>query len=429
MRLSDLMKKRDGLKHEARKIIKAAEDANRAPEENEQNRLDEIRGEIEQLETRMRNQALFDEIDRRAEGETITGDQRWDEQLRGFRLTRLIASTFEPTIDAGLEREIVAEQSRRSGRASEGFLVPFDCMIPRPQRLERRVLTVAGDGSNLVGNVVLADQFIDALRPMAAATRLGARSITVERTDIALPRRDARTPTAAWFVENNTITSGDQSFDQVTGTPRHLGLITEFGRKTMIQTTPDIEMLTREHLLTELGVGVDLAVMKGSGAGGQPTGITQTPNIGTKDSSGAAPTWAEVLDVIATVEGADVPPESLGWAANAKTKAKFRSTTKVASDAGAGFIMDEARMLDGAPVAVTSQLVGGAGSPPADGEAIFGAWNQVIVAMWGGMEILVNPYESTAYSKGNVSVRGIVDADVLVRYPAAFYHWEGIGVS
>lgn len=426
MSLADLLKQRRTLKAEADKIIKDAGDG--LPNEDGQRRLDEIRTAADALDRRIENQELADRLDRNAPGLVIAGDDRWETHKREFRLTRLMAATFDPTIDAQREREICTEQARRAGKKPRGLLVPFDCITPR-RRVEKRVLTIAGDGQNLVSNVVMGEEFIDALRPAAVATALGARAITVENTDIALPRRDARAPAATWFVENNTINSGDQSFDQVSGTPHHLGLITEFGRKTLIQAEPAIEDLTRQHFIAELGAGLDLGVMKGTGLTGQPTGITQTEYIGAKDSASAAPSWSDILEVEAMVEGADVSPNALGWALNAYTKAKFRSTLKVTADAGAGFLMDSRTMLDDAPVGVTSQLAGDtANSPGTDGEAIFGAWDQVIVAMWGGVEILVNPYESTAYSKGNVSVRGIVDADVLVRHPQAFVYWQNIGL-
>ncbi len=429
MKISDMLRSRDRLKAEAEKLVKAAEERGRAPEDNEQKRLDEIRDEVKALDTRIKNRAMLDELDRTEErADTLAGDD-YAREMRNFSLTRLLASTFEQRVDAGREREICQEQANRTGKRPEGFLIPFECLAPRrPARREERILTVSGDASSLISNEVLGDQFIDALRPQSVATRLGARTITGLTGDIALPRRDARTPAAAWFEENSSINSGDQSFDQVTGTPKHLGLITEYGRKTLLQTSPQIEDITREHFLAELASGLDLAVMKGSGSAGQPTGITQTGSIGTKDSSSSVPTWQDVLDVMALVEDADVPAASMGFALNAQLKSLLRGTVKVSGEAV--FIMDDGATLGGAPVAVTSQLVGDPNSSPVvDAEAIFGAWNEVIVGMWSGMEILVNPFESTAYSKGNVSVRGIVDADVMVRHPEAFVHWQNVAFS
>jgi HK97 family phage major capsid protein len=429
MRLSDLLEERAGIAKAMRALHDQATQDGSLPADK-QTQFDKLKSDLEGLEARIQRQALIDDLDRRMSGEPIRepGSDDFRRAKREFSLCRLIASAFEPSVDAGREREVVAEQRRLTGKRGDGFLIPFECLIPE-RRMEQRVLTVAGDASNLVSTQVLGNEFIDALRPASVATRLGARVITGLVSDIALPKRDSRTPSAAWFLENGTITSGDQSFAQVPGSPKHLGLITEFGRKTMLQATPGIEQLTRQHLVEELAVGLDLGTMKGSGLSGQPTGITETSGINTHSSAGA-PDWPDVLTVIAAVEAADVPGESLGFALNAHLKAKLRAVTKVSSDAGAGFLMENDGTIAGNRSAVTSQLDGDpTSSPVVAGEAIFGAWNQVIVAMWSGVEILVNPFESTAYSKGNVSVRGIVDADVLVRHPQAFTHWAEITVT
>lgn len=428
MRVSDLMEQRTKIAT-AMRALHAEADASGDLSSETQTKFETLKGELTAVEQRMQRQTLIDDLDRRTAGTPIrsAGSSEFDRELRSFSLCKLIASSFDPSVDAAREREICQEQRTRTGRRGDGFLIPFEALVPE-RRMETRVLTVAGDGSNLVATDVLADQFIDALRPASVATRLGARVITGLVGDIALPKRDARTPTAAWFAENGSITSGDQSFAQVTGTAKHLGLITEFGRKTMLQSTPAIEQLTRSHLIEELAVGLDLGVMKGGG-GSAPTGITQTALINTHTSSGGAPDLDDILMVMALVEAADVPPGRFGWALPAYLKRKLLGTTKVSSDAGAGFLMEANGTIMGAPAAITSQLAGNPlTSPQADCEAIFGAWDQAIVGMWSGVEILVNPYESTAYSKGNVSVRGIVDADVLVRHPQAFTHWTSIQV-
>src|SRR5690606_20928142 len=113
------------------------------------------------------------------------------------------------------------------------------------------VLTKGGNGAALVATDHRADLFIDALRPLSVTARLGARTISGLVGDISLPRRNARTPAPAWFAENGSIATGDQSFDAVAGVCRHLGVITEFGRSLLVQSTPDAEDLTREHLLAE----------------------------------------------------------------------------------------------------------------------------------------------------------------------------------
>jgi Phage capsid family len=53
---------------------------------------------------------------------------------------------------------------------------------------------------------------------------------------------------------------------------------------------------------------------------------------------------------------------------------------------------------------------------------IFGAWNELLIGIWGGagLDILVNPYAETPYSKGNIQIRGMMTVDISVRHPASF---------
>lgn len=426
MKLKDLLEKRSQVIAAMRQITDNPQGQGGDLSEDQAHKFDEMRADLTSLEKQIERRQIIDEVERRMRGETITGTGTDDfgRACREFSLQRAIASRIEPgAVDAGREIEVSAELSRRAGRPTEGIMAPLVALIP-----ERRVLTVAGDGSNLVQTDVLADQFIDALRPASVATRLGAISITDLRGDIALPKADASTPAAAWIAENSALTPGDHSFTQVTGAPKHLGLLTEFSRKVMLQSNPAIEQIVRQDFMAKLGAGVDLAVMVGTGQNGQPTGITVTQGVGTKDSNSAAPSWADVIGVMSAVEAADVPQASLGWAMNAYTKKKFRTTVKESGEPD--YLMNDNASMAGAPVGTTSQLAGDPNDSPAtDGEVIFGAWNQVIVAFWSGVEILVNPFESTAYSKGNVQIRAFVDADVLVRHPEAFVHWEGVAVT
>jgi len=39
---------------------------------------------------------------------------------------------------------------------------------------------------------------------------------------------------------------------------------------------------------------------------------------------------------------------------------------------------------------------------------------------------MVNPYESTAYSKGNISIRAMATVDVALRHKAAFVSATGV---
>jgi hypothetical protein len=96
----------------------------------------------------------------------------------------------------------------------------------------------------------------------------------------------------------------------------------------------------------------------------------------------------------------------------------LRSTLKSSADTSSNFIMTEPGQLAGYRLA-SSTVVPVNGSPAAP-SLIFGNWNDLLIGYWSAFEVLVNPYEATAFAKGNVQVRGILSADVAVRHPQSF---------
>jgi HK97 family phage major capsid protein len=326
-------------------------------------------------------------------------------------------------VDAGRELEISKELSRRCGRPAQGIRVPLDALV------EKRVQTVAGDAQYITWTNVLADQFIDALRPASVLGLLGARFLTGLRDSISIPKMDALTPAAAWLETEGTssLTTGDHSFTSVTGSPHICGLLTTWSRKTLLQSNPSIEALVRADFTAKLAAAIDLAGLAGSGAAGQPEGILTNSSVPEEALAGGAVSWQDILNMIASVLGADVRGGKFGWTFNSKVQALLRGTVKASGEA-AGFLMDDPNTLAGYPVQITSQMDGSGDSPAVGGKMLFGDFSQVILAFWGdgGADILINPYESTAYAAGNILMRGFIEADVLIRHPEGFCFCQGI---
>ena len=422
MRLQDLLEKRSGIITELRSLTESpAGDAGDLSSE-QSSTFDKLKGDLTSLETRIERQRLIDDAERRMSGEQVSGsgDGSFDAEVRQCSLTRAIAAQIDPNFDAGREREISQELAKRSGRNPEGIFVPLSSLV------EQRVQTVAGDASNIVQSDVLADQFIDALRPVSVLTGLGARMLTGLRGDIAIPKMDANTPAAEWLATEGTsaLSGGDHSFTQVTGSPKHVGLLTEWSRKTMLQSNPSIEALVRSDFTAKLAAAVDFAGLRGSGSSGQPEGILTNSSISTQAvGSPANVDWSDILGMTSQVLAADVRGGRFGFTYNSYVEKHLRERTKVSSDAGAGFLQDAPGTLAGYPVGITSQMLGDPNSSPiVDGQMLFGDFSQVILAFWGdaGADILVNPYADGPYSKGNVQIRAFVDVDVLIRHPEGF---------
>jgi hypothetical protein len=50
----------------------------------------------------------------------------------------------------------------------------------------------------------------------------------------------------------------------------------------------------------------------------------------------------------------------------------------------------------------------------------------LLIGLWSALDVLVNPFESTAYAKGNVMVRAMATADIALRNPTAFVKATGV---
>lgn len=386
-------------------------------------RFDELRSSVEGLEKQMERQRFVDQADRQASGETVAGDPNFDAECRQFSLVRAIAAQVPGlNVDAGREREISAEIARRSGRAFQGVAVP---MWVFHQPVERRVITTAlpagGPGSNIIATDHLGAQHIDRLRAALRIRLLGATTLSGLVSNVDIPRLKA-SATSGFVAENTAITASDAQFEKITLAPKHAGAITEFSRNMLMQSSPDIEALIRDDFAKILAEAIDRVAIKGGGAN-EPTGILGTAGIGSValGTNGAAPTWDSVLSLISAIETANALDGNLAFLTNGKAVKKMRGTVKVATTDSV-MIQEGPDTLAGYGLQSTNLVPsdGTKGTGTALSSLIFGNWSDLLIGYWSEFDLLVNPYEATAYSKGNVQVRGMVTMDIKLRHPESF---------
>lgn len=387
---------------EARAILAGAENRNLTAEESA--KFDGLKAEIEQLEQQEARAQFLEDAERRATGTVVAGERGNDmEQLESrVSLQRILQAGMEGRALDGAEAEYNAEIERRNGRKAQGFYVPMSL-------LEKRVNTTTS-AADLVGTDHRADQYIGPLRDALLARRLGVRVLSGLRGDVTIPKHGSGV-TTGWVAENSALNASDMTFANVTLAPKHAGCLSEMSRQLIQQSDPSIERLLRDDMAFNIAKAIDAALIHGGGTN-EPDGVTAT--LGTANGTLAGPTWAQVLEIIEAVETANALG-SHSWLMNPAAKAKLRDTLKVSGDAGAGFLLEN-NQLGGYGVNVTNQ----AGTSSNGNNVIFGDWSQVLLGIWSELDILVNPYESTAYARGGVMVRAMATVDVGIRHPEAF---------
>jgi len=335
-------------------------------------------------------------------------------EAAGFSFLRAINAMANPTDrraqeSAKFEFEASAAAAERSGKEPQGILVPFDVLT---RDLSAGVPTAGG---NLIQTDVLGGSFIDLLRNKAVILGDGmATVLSGLNGNVAIPRQTGGA-TAFWVAENGTPTQSDAAFDQVQLTPRTVGALTGLSRRLIAQSSIDVESMVRMDLASQMALAIDYAALFGDGTGGSPIGVANTTGIGAVigGANGAAPTFAHVVALDSAVESQNVTGTS--YIINAATKGKLATTEKAANTAQ--FIYDNGAMY-GHAVAVTNQapsnLTKGAGTNLS--AMLYGNWSDLIVGMWGGLDLFTQPTSSA----GRVEVNALQDVDIAVRHPESF---------
>jgi HK97 family phage major capsid protein len=338
------------------------------------------------------------------------GDGQYETRAREFSLLKAInARLGDVDVDAGFEREISAEVGRRAQRKFQGIAVPDEYFFT-----ERRTLLVGSSAAQLYPEQHRADLFVDALRARIIVGQLGATVLDGLIGDQDIPRQ-VTSSSAQWVGEDASLSETDASFDDVTLSPKTVGAVTSYSRRTLINSLPAIENIVRNDLASVIANEIDKQAMLGTGAGSTPTGIVSA--TGVTSLTLATPTWAQVLAFPAAVQGRNADVGTMAWAMAPDAVAKLRSTVRVATTDSV-MLMESSTRLGDFPVAVSTVLT--TGDSPDKSIVLFGVWSQLLVGYWSGVDILVNPYEATAYLKGRVLIRAMRDCDVAVRHGESF---------
>ncbi|API60901.1 hypothetical protein BSL82_02325 [Tardibacter chloracetimidivorans] len=360
-----------------------------------------------------------------AEDPAIGLTERETRQFSFVRLMNALANPNDRRANEAAAFEIECSQAAqvRTGQTeARGFRVPVD-VLRAPLIPQQRDLSVgtATAGGHTVATDLLAGSFIDMLRNALALTGLGVRMLTDLNGNIAIPRQTGGA-TAYWVGEAVALTESQQAFDQVAMSPKTLGAFTDYGRQLLMQSSIDIESFVRSDIAKVIALAIDLAGVNGSGTSNQPRGIMQTAGIGSVagGTNGAAPTWDHMVDLETAVSVANADLGSLGYLTNSKVRGKLKKTQKFSSTNGDP-VWERGNEVNGYRAAVSNQVPATLTKGTADGVCsaiIYGNWADMLIGLWGGLDLMVNPYILSP--TGSVRVEAFQSLDVNVRHPESF---------
>ena len=353
-----------------------------------------------------------------------------------FRIVDLLyhLSSGRRSKRGGQEYEICEEETALRGKLgieTEGTPIPPQIFSDRSLYrnnsglfLDKRILSAGVDtaGGHTIDDELLADGFIDILLEFHAALQM-VTMLPDLMGNITFPRLNSRS-VAYWTGETEAATETTAGFDTVTLTPKHLRAWSEISTTLLHQSSIPIEQFVRRDLARALAKEWDRAILFGTGASNQISGINAITNLQSvmwpADGTGGVSNfdYDSLLEVEETLGNEDALMGMLAWIVSPRIRRHGRETAELGSGT-ARPIWRMGRMLD-YEAYVTTQVITYAtdGSISDQDTGFFANWQEMMAGMWGGIDVLVNPYSKD--KEGIVRITTGQMCDIAPRHDESF---------
>lgn len=330
-------------------------------------------------------------------------------EMKKYSLLRVLQHlNGDKRADVGYEMEVSQELERRSGKRSNGIIVPFGALQ------ERAVMDTSGSSGNLVQTDVMDGAFIDFIRPHSILAKLGVTTLSGLHGQVDIPRKTGTT-SAGWADLNGTysIPDSEMTFDQVSLRMKSLAGLSHISHKLLKQSSIDIEHQVRYDLALTIANEFDKAALIGDGTGNTPVGIINQAGIAS-DTYTTAPTWADIVNMEGLIAANSADTRTMSYITTPTLASNLKSIEK---SNGSGQYIWEGGNEPG--VGRMNNLAAHYTANMPANTILLGNWRDLLVGTWGGLELMADPYGSN-FSKGVVSVRAILDTDIQIRHPQSF---------
>ena len=391
---------------------------------DENTEMETLRTDIRKLTSDLDDAELLEAGKKRFASQTFSKKEK--KELSSYSFQRAINEYIRhgsmDNVD-GLEGEMHKEAAQEiakigTSRSSlKGIGVPL--MVLENANVAKRDstgqnVTTSSDGGYLVQEEPY--MFIESLKNALVLTGLGTRFLTGLVGN--LPLLKGGSFAASWIAEGGNVSFTKESFSKSVMQPKNLMVAGAISKQLLVQTSNTAEMLIRTELINALAQGIQNAAINGSGSGAEPTGILNTTGIGSValGDDGAAIDWANIVALETAVAQENVIGD-LAYLTNAKVRGKLKTTLKASGVAGYIWENNEINGYKAAMTnAVPNDLTKGDGTGLS--AIIAGVWSELFIGMWGGMDIVVDPYTRADYNEVKLVFSEF--ADIALRNAEAF---------
>ena len=281
--------------------------------------------------------------------------------------------------------ELGATEMRKSGLSYSGQI-----QLPVEERGTAIAATVATDGKEIVATDKL--NILEPLRGKSILAEAGATFLTGLVGNISIPNYTGST--CGWKGELEAADNGKGTFGSVELSPKRLTAYIDISKQFLTQDSVGAEEMLRSDIVNALIAKLEQTIF------GDAVGDTTKPAGIFNGAEVVAPSYAGVCAAEAALT------DYLGdkrFVMSPTAKSSFKQTTISGEKSDLRLLM-QGNEVDGYPVSASSNVVAG-------GYA-FGDFSELVVAQWGGIDIVVDPYTLATKNAIRLVINAFFDAKV-----------------
>lgn len=281
--------------------------------------------------------------------------------------------------------EMGATEMRKSGLSYSGQI-----QLPVEERGTAIAATVATDGQEIVATDKL--NILEPLRGKSILAEAGATFLTGLVGNISIPNYTGST--CGWKGELEAADNGKGTFGSVELSPKRLTAYIDISKQFLTQDSVGAEEMLRSDIVNALIAKLEQTIF-GDAVGDttKPAGIFNGAQVVAPSYAGVCAAEAELTDYLGDKRFVMSPT----------AKSSFKQTTISGEKSDLRLLM-QGNEVDGYPVSSSSNVV--------TGGYAFGDFSELVVAQWGGIDIVVDPYTLATKNAIRLVINAFFDAKV-----------------
>lgn len=335
-------------------------------------KIDELKKSIEMIE---RQEKLNSEIASKVAA-PVSNEPK---EVRNFSFFKAVNDFTNGKLD-GVEREMHEEavnEARSAGRSINGLGIPSFM-------LESRADVTQTDSAIAPTNVL---GFADAMREASVFDKVGANILTGLSSNTTIPVAGASS--VEWEGEVDAAADGGAQFGKVELTPTRLASYVNISKQLLLQNGAAAEQAIIRDLGRATAQKMDEAIFKTAGAAAAAAplslGELATSTISQASFSNLASIMLDFVNAEAKIAEVGGLEGNLAYVAHPALMAQLKQSAQVAA-VNAGM---QGSLINGYPTFFTNGCTK-TGSASAD--FYFGDFSKLYMGMFGGLDIMVDPY-------------------------------------